>query len=75
MASGVKKTQSLGRLVLEHTENLPKTKSLGPVPPVRNAQADLGRFFSEMQRVSLINILFHSIRYYWLLLGVPLTGI
>ena len=55
-----KTTQSLGRLVLEHTENQPKAKSLGPVPSARNAQADLGRFFSHMHRVSLINILFHS---------------
>ena len=59
-----KPTQSLGRLVVEHTEKLPKAKSLVPVPPAWNTHADLGRFFSQMHRVSLINILFHSIRYY-----------
>ena len=59
-----KTTQFLGRLALEHSENWPKAKSLGPVPPPRNAQADLRRFFLQMHRVSMINILFHSIRYY-----------
>ena len=40
-----KNTQSSGRLVLEHTENRPKAKSLDSVPPAWNAHADLGRFF------------------------------
>ena len=43
-------TQSGCRIVFCHAEDLKMAKSFGPCQPERNAQADMGRYFSQVHK-------------------------
>ena len=43
-------------MALFHEENLKIAKSFGPCQPARTAQADTGRYFSQMHYANLLTV-------------------